>query len=723
MGTRSRAVAPYVRIRAFATSYPRASTLTLVLGLYWLLTVVMTYPVLPRALTEIAGSGADRFHFTWLLWWAKTALIDLHVSTANVNVFYHPYGVQLPSLVADANLMWTSVPLVILFGPLAAYNVQLLCSYVLTGFTTYLLCYSLTKKHGLSFLGGVVFAFSPWRSGRAAHGSLGLLITYWQPLYVMFLIRVFKKPNARNALFCGLFLALSVLSGFLHVAHFVIPVTAVFLVYQHFANRGLLYSVRFLRGFAAAVAFAAAIVVPIYAPILQGWAAGGLDYYYRFGAVGHSAPLLGFVVPPSSHFVVQRIEPLRLFARELLPKQYDVVYVGVVPLALAVCAGWSKRTKMWVILGALSAVLALGPLLRVGADWVEYSVSGKTGFVLLPEALLTKLPFYQWIRDPARFGELTAFSLAVLACYGVLALSRLVRGRVAQCALVGGVVACILVDYSSFLPFPTERVPIPEFYDSLAADRDVYGILDVAEGLADFRGMYFQTVHQHPIAEGFASRVPYEARLYRRFLEQLVEPNDDIINTGGLAAMLQQLEIRYVVLHKLAGTTTEGLKPFLAENLGQPVYEDDQIAAFGVPLMEAGGVSPDTRLLALGEQWHPVESIDGVPSRWMVNDGTLYVRVERDGPYQLAFVAHPFGEPRHLQAFVGEDLIAEYDVGGMQSYVTPAFALKSGEWTTITFHVPEGCQVPSQVAEGEQDDRCLSMLFQAVGILPAGPEA
>jgi len=723
MGTRSRAAALYVRIKVCAAAHPRASTLISVLASYCLLTVVMTYPALPRALTEVAGGGTDIYGFMWLLWWAKRALIDLHVSTANVGVFYHPYGAHLPSLVADAHLMWTSVPLVTLFGPLVAYNVQLLSSYVLTGFTTYLLCYSLTKKHGLAFLGGVVFAFSPWRSGRAAHGELCLLITYWLPLYVMFLIRIFQKPNARNALFCGLFLALSVLSGFLHVAHFVIPVTVVFLVYHHFANRGVLYSVRFLKSFGAAVALAVAIVGPIYAPFLQGWAAGGLGYYHRFGVLSHSAPLLGLVVPPATHPVVERIEPLRLFAQELLPKYYYVVYVGVVPLALAVCAGWSKRTRIWVILAALSAVLALGPLLRVGGDWVEYSVAGKTGFMLLPGALLMKLPFYQWIRDPSRFGELTAFSIAVLACHGVSVLSRLVRGGAAQYALVGSIVACILIDCSSFVPFPTERIPIPQFYQSLAAESDVYGILDVGAGLADFQGMYFQTVHQHPIAEGFYSRVPYEARPYRRFLEQLVEPSGDIINTGGLATILQRLSIRYVVLHKLADTTTEGLKPFLAENLGEPVYEDDQIAAFAVPLIEPAGVSPDIPLLALGEQWHPIESIDGIPSRWMVNDGTLYVRAERDGPYQLAFVAHPFREPRHLQAFVSEDLIAEYHVGGMQSYVTPAFTLKSGEWTPIRFHVPEGCQVPSQVAEGQEDDRCLSMLFQDVEILPVGPEA
>lgn len=721
MGIRNKAASLYVRIKACVTGHPTASTMTLVLVAYGLLTAIMTYPAVPNALKEVAGGG-DVYPFMWLLWWAKRSLIDLHTSPANVTAFYHPFGVQHPSLVADAHLMWTSLPLVTLLGPLVTYNVQLLSSYVLTAFTTYLLCYSLTRKHGPSFVGGVVFAFSAWRSGRAAHGGLGLVITYWLPLYVMFLLRMFKKPNARNALFCGLFLALSVLSGFLHVAHFVIPVTAVFFAYYHFADRGLLYSVRFWKSFGAAAVLAAAIVVPVYAPLLQSWAAGGLDYFFRFGFLSHSAPLLGFVVPPSTQLLAARIEPVRLLAQELLPNYYDVVYVGVVALALAVCAGWSKRTRIWVILAALGAVLALGPLLRVGKDWVEYSVGGKTGFVLLPGALLTGLPFYEWVRDPARFGELTAFSVAVLASYGVLVVSRAVGRRVARYALVGGMVACILIDYSSFLPFPTKSIPIPGFYDSLIADSDVYGILDVGPGLVDFRSMYFQTVHQHPIAIGFYSRIPLEARHYRRFLEQLMEPDGDIVNTGPLAAVLEDLNMGYVVLHNLSNATTDSLKAFLAESLGQPVYEDDQIAAFAVPVTGPTGVAPDRPLLSLGEQWHPLESVDGSPSRWMVNDGTLYVRVERDGPYQLAFVAHPFREPRHLQAYVNESLIAEYHVGGMQSYVTPAFTLQAGEWTPIRFHVAEGCEVPSEVMEGQQDQRCLSMLFQAVEVLSTEPE-
>jgi hypothetical protein len=720
MSTRSRAATVLGRIKARAGGHPIASTLILVLVAYGLLTVVMTYPAALNLWKEVAG-GVDVYPFMWLLWWAKRSLIDLHTSPANVVAFYHPYGVQLPSLLADANLMWTSLPLVTLLGPLVTYNVQLLTTYVLTAFTTYLLCYSLTKKHWPSFVGGVVFAFSAWRSGRAAHGGLGLVLTYWLPLYVMFLIRLFKKPTIRNGLFCGLFLALSVLSGFLHVAHFVIPVTVVFFLYYLFADRALLRSVRFWKSLGAAGGVAAALVIPVYAPLLQSWAAGGLGYFQRFGLLSHSASLLGLVVPPPSHPLAELVEPLRSLAQGLLPNYYDVMYLGIVALVLAACAGWNERTRVWVILAAVGAVLALGPLLRVGSEWVEFSISGRTGFVLMPGALLAMLPFYEWVRDPARFGELVTLSLAVLVCYGAsMVSSRVARHRVARYALFGGMVTCILIDYSSFLPFPTTRIPIPRFYESLAADGDVYGVLDVGVGtrLVDFPSMYFQTVHQHPIAIGFSSRVPYEARHYRRFLEQLMEPQGDIANAGRLAPALQLLNLRYVVLHKSLDATGGGMEPFLAENLGQPVYEDDQIAAFAAPPTEPAGVVPDLPLVALGEQWHPIESVDGKPARWIVNDATLFVMVQRDGAYQLAFDAHPFREPRHLSIYVNEELIAEYHVGGKQSYVTLAFTLRAGEWTPVRLYVPEGCEVPSEVLEGAEDQRCLSMLFQALDVLP-----
>ncbi len=374
-----------------------------------------------------------------------------------------------------------------------------------------------------------------------------------------------------------------------------------------------------------------------------------------------------------------------------------------------------------MILALVSGVLALGPLLRLGRDLVEYSVVGKTGFVLLPGALLTRLPFYEWVRNPARFGELTMFSVALLASYGVTALLGAAGRRTVRLGATATLVMLVPIEYACYLPFPRVDLPTPEFYQAVATDSQDYGVLDVGTETLNHRGMYYQTVHGHPIVRGHIYRLPNEVKLYLRFMDQLVQPEPDIVSHEGLIEILSGLNIRYVVFHKMHPSIVEKFMPYLSQAMDGPVYEDEQIAAFAVPTSN-GLETGDLPLLVLGEQWHPIESIDGAPSRWMVNDATLYVRVETGGRYRLSLVAHPFREPRHLQIFVNEEQIEEYHVGGMQSYVTAPFALPSGEWTPVRFHVPEGCQVPSEVMHGNADDRCLSMLFQQVGILPVESE-
>jgi hypothetical protein len=702
------------KLTTFSLTKLSPYTLRLVLVAYAVLTIIFTYPVALNILTQPAGS-TDVYEYMWELWWTKTSLIDLHTSPANVTALYHPYGTHHPILLLDAYLILTSLPLVILFGPIAAVNGHVLSSYVLTGFTTYLLCYSLTKKHWPSFVGGVIFAFSPFRADRAAHGVISMALTYWLPLYVLFLLKLFNRPSGRRALFCGISLGFAILSSFLHLVHFVIPITVVFIVYQHFADRRSLYSLRFLKNFGLALVLAGVMIIPFYLPLLKARIGGELDYFSRFGILGHSAALLSFVVPPSFQFLVRQIEPLWMLVQQLLPGRYYVVYLGVVPLALATCGSVNKRTRMWTILGLVSAVLALGPLLHIGGDLMEYSVADKSGYVLLPGALLTELPFYEWARSPARFGELTIFSVAVLASYGVIALSRISKRQMARLVTAGGVLVFILLDYTLYSPFPVQAVPIPEFYQNLSADSVDYGILDVGNERFNHEGMYFQTIHQRPIVRGFIYRFPAGSAYYQNFIEQLVKPERDIISADELVSTLNQLDIRYVVLHKLSDTTTEEFMPFLGQGFGPPVFEDEQIAAFAVSSIDIVEAQ-EIPLLMLGEQWHPIESGDEVPFRWMVNDGMTYVRVETESPYQLALVVHPFREPRHLQIFVDEELVEEYHVGGLQSYVTSPFVLKGGEWTPIRFHVPEGCEVPSEVMDEPGDDRCLSMLFQLIEV-------
>jgi hypothetical protein len=616
--------------------------------------------------------------------------------------------------------------LVVLFGPVAAYNLYFLGSFVLTGFTTYLLCYFVTRSGWASFLGGTIFAFVPFRSLHGASGHLNMLTTFWVPLYVLFLFKLFNKPGGRSALLCGVFLGLSVLSSPLIVAHAVMPITILFLIYQFVLKRRQLFDAKLLKCLGMVAGVALVLVLPFYYPTLAVMIRGQSIYLMQTGSVRYSADLLSFVVPFQGQFLVTTLRPVqdlvwRLIPEELTPE--NVAYMGLIPLLLACVGVWRmrRRAAFWLAVALVTGILSLGPLLWVGGRLVEYSCKEATCRVALPGAILASLPLGDWIRGPSRFSVTTALCLAVLASGGLSAvLDTGVRSRV-RVGVTGGLVALILLEYAVYFPFPVEEAAVPDFYRILAGDGGDYGVLDISETAFNHRGMYYQTVHEHGIVTGYAYRFPLEATGLQRFFQGLVNLQGEIFSYD-MVTMLRQLGIKYVVLHKDLETDVESWRPFLAERLGGSVYEDQSIIAFGVPPSEAadGGGIP---LLGLGEQWHSLEYINGVPARWMVNDATLYVRAETEGSYQLALVAHPFRVSRHLQIFVNDELVEEYDVGGLQDYLTPSFVLKSDRWSIIRFHVPEGCEVPSQVMEGQEDPRCLSMLFQALDVLPAEAEA
>jgi hypothetical protein len=184
MHAKNRARTIYAHVRDGMVCKPKVSHLWLALLAYCLLTIVLTYPVAFTVPSAPAGNeSGDRFEYVWALWWTKEALLDLHTSPANLTMLYYPYGAHHPLLLSDAFFIVACLPLVLLSGPVVAYNLYFLGSFVLTGFATYLLCYSVTRRRWPSFLGGVVFAFLPFRYLHGAEGHLNLLSTLSQGIW------------------------------------------------------------------------------------------------------------------------------------------------------------------------------------------------------------------------------------------------------------------------------------------------------------------------------------------------------------------------------------------------------------------------------------------------------------------------------------------------------------------------------------------------------------
>lgn len=113
--------------------------------------------------------------------------------------------------------------------------------------------------------------------------------------------------------------------------------------------------------------------------------------------------------------------------------------------------------------------------------------------------------------------------------------------------------------------------------------------------------------------------------------------------------------------------------------------------------------------------WQGLEFFNGVPTRWMANNGTIetYFLQASDSTIDLALM--PIDDLRYLQVKVNENIISEVDVNGSTELSLNA-SFRQGK-NQIVFYSPEGCISPIDIPElNSKDTRCLSFAFQNITI-------
>jgi hypothetical protein len=187
----------------------------------------------------------------------------------------------------------------------------------------------------------------------------------------------------------------------------------------------------------------------------------------------------------------------------------STAWLGIVPMVLAarVLRSRSSATRdvrKWAAIGAIFFIWALGPHLMV------FGVN--TGMILL-QALLPYVPLVDNARVPGRAIVIAYLALAVLA--GIAASEW--RRRSARGSLVlAGLAVAVIVDYLP-APFPLVAMDRPAIYETLRAQQEAGAVLELPLGIRhglgergafDDRILFYQTMHQRPVAGGFVARLP-----------------------------------------------------------------------------------------------------------------------------------------------------------------------------------------------------------------------
>jgi hypothetical protein len=174
------------------------------LAAYTLITIVMTWPLARGLARDVAWDLGDPVLNMWILAWdceQFRAILTGHFSHIgtffDANIFY-PAPLTLAyseHLVPQALEIFPVYALT--RNPILCYNLLFLSTFILSGLGMYLFVRELTGNAIAAFVGGLLFAFAPYRIPQSSH--LQVLSSQWMP-FAFYAFRRYFDTGRRRAL-------------------------------------------------------------------------------------------------------------------------------------------------------------------------------------------------------------------------------------------------------------------------------------------------------------------------------------------------------------------------------------------------------------------------------------------------------------------------------------------------------------------------------------------
>jgi hypothetical protein len=167
---------------------------TLVLGIYLLITAVYTHPLLQNRRDAIANDRYDPVLNASILWWNATR-VPFSPQWWTPPHYYPSEGIaafteNLAGLgVLTTPMLWLTQ------DPVQTYNLAVYLTWPLSAMGVYLLLLGLQARAGPAFVGGLAFGFAPYRIAQMGH--LQVLACFWLPLALLGL-HLYREQRRRR---------------------------------------------------------------------------------------------------------------------------------------------------------------------------------------------------------------------------------------------------------------------------------------------------------------------------------------------------------------------------------------------------------------------------------------------------------------------------------------------------------------------------------------------
>jgi len=212
---------------------------------------------------------------------------------------------------------------------------------------------------------------------------------------------------------------------------------------------------------------------------------------------------------------------------------------------------WIKRKKLheavglWFLVFIVFALLALGPTLHIAGHEIH--------FPLMPYTVVVKvIPGMSLGGMPVRMVSMAILAASVLAAVGLAELLSLER----RSAVFVAILLVVLVFEYLPGPLPARENPLPGFVTELKKlpEGAVYDARS-----SKFHALYYQTVHQRPMAYGYIARVSRSVDAKSSELRRVFE-------MGDYEKLYREYGFRYLILPRDVN---------LVAALGSPLYQDN----------------------------------------------------------------------------------------------------------------------------------------------------
>ncbi|MFW5870849.1 MAG: hypothetical protein ACOCVH_00010 [Verrucomicrobiota bacterium] len=485
--------------------------------------VALTWPQIGLFSSHFYTDGGDGLQMVWNIWWVDKAVTELHTHPWHTTWLHAPHGTSLLAHTLHPLKGFLSIPVLWLFSLKQTYNIALISSFVLSGITAFWLARHIKLRYWAAVLAGFIFTFSNYHFMHA-QGHMQLVAMEWIPLYVLCLLAWLDKPAYLRAAGMAVSLFLVILCDYYYF-FFCILTTGVAVIWKCVRDRQLFM---FSRKYIRTGALFALLALPT-----SGVLAGSLVYLSATDPLSgvHLArefPLCPFsLLIPGGHW---RFNSWTSWYWSRLPGNINEssVHLGFAVITLLIFAFVYRKKIQRPILGlfwtlfVFFSVLALGQRLNIFGHEITW--------LPMPYVILEFLiPPFRISGVPVRMVTVAILSAGLLAAAGFEYVWTATRKSHKPWLIF--LLALMLFEFlPDFLPttagwYPPHVEILKKAPEGAVYDNDSYHT----------HALYYQTIHEKPMAFGYISREPLSTRKKNVHLRELFKSGkvDELYKTYG----------------------------------------------------------------------------------------------------------------------------------------------------------------------------------------------